>query len=438
MFEKNDLYSIIILMVEFTREHFMKKIYTCIDIGNDTIRILVSEYYHKRFRTLAVSSVRSKGIKNGVIVDENLLLERLKLSLDDITSRINIPIKKAIITIPACEAEYTLTHGNVPIVNDEKMVTQKDVLRVQNASLNDVLPNMELVNITPIDFTIYENGSEIETLKDPKNKICDRLGIRAMMVCVPKSHVVSYAKVVEAAKVEVVDLVLSPIADFEEASFEDMDTCATAFINIGRDTTTVSTFNKGIITNSSVLKIGSKVIDEDISYIYYTTKKVARKIKENFGIAHTRYANKTETYETRDVNGKLVNINQYELSKVINKRLVEILNVAKNELKVLTNKQIRYIMVLGGITDMPALNFVLEDVFGKMAKTHTINTLGIRKARFITASGALKHFVKKIKLRGKEYSMFSSEDEDGLVHSKTRIGRNDSVFGRVFNYFFDN
>lgn len=379
----------------------MKKIYTCIDIGTDTIRILVSEYYHKKFRTLAVSSVRSKGIKNGLIIDEELVLERLKLALDDISTRVNIPIKKAVITIPAFNAEYTLVHGNVPIVNEEKMVTEKDVLRVQNASLNDILPNMELVNITPIDFTIYENGSEIETIKDPKNKICDRLGIRAMMVCVPKTQVVSFAKVVEMAGIEVVDLILSPIADFEEVCDEDMKEEVTALINIGKSTTTVSTFNKGIITNSSVLKIGSRIIDDDISYIYYTTKKVARKAKENFGIAHPKYANKSETYEVRDVNDKLVSINQYEFSKVINKRLVEILNVAKNELKVLTNKQIRYIMVLGGITDMPGVNFVLEEIFGKISKTYTMNTLGIRKARFVTISGAIKHFVKKIKLREK-------------------------------------
>ena len=416
----------------------MKKIYTCIDIGTDTIRILVSEYYGKKFRTLAVSSVRSKGIKRGVIVDESLVLERLKLALDDISSRINIPIKKAVITIPAYNAECTLVHGNVPIVNEEKMVTEKDILRVQNSVVNDILPNMELVSVTPIDFTIYENGSEIETLKDPKNKICDRLGIRAMMVCVPKTSVVSFAKVVEKSGVEVVDLVLSPIADFEEVKTEELESGMTAIINIGKTITTVSMFNKGIITNTSVLKIGSKIIDDDISYIYYTTKKAARKAKENFGIAHPRYANKNETYEVRDVNGKLVRINQYELSKVINKRLVEILNVAKNELKVLTNKQIRYIMVLGGITDMPGLNFVLEDVFGNNAKTYTINTLGIRKARFITISGAIKHFVKKIKLRGKEYTMFSSDDIDQMIHSKARIGRNDSIFGRFFSYFFDN
>ncbi len=416
----------------------MKKIYTSIDIGSDTVRILVSEYFEGKQRTLAVSSVRSKGVKSGVITDENALLERIKLAIEDINSRININIKKAVLTIPPLDAEYSLVHGNVPIVNDEKMVTKKDVIRVQNASLNDVLPNMELVSITPIDFTIYENGSEIETLKDPTNKICDRLGIRAMLALVPKSHVISYVKVIEAAGIEVVDLALSTVCDYEEVKTDEMDEKCGALINIGKDMTVVSIFNKGVATNSSILKIGSRVIDEDISYIYYTNKKTARKIKENFGIANPRYASKSETYETRDVNSKLVSINQYELSQVINKRLSQILNVSKNELKVLTNKQISYIMVLGGIIDMPGINFVLEDIFGKVGKTYSINSLGIRKARFITVSGAIKHFVKKIKLRGKEYSMFSSDDVDNLVHSKTRIGRSDSVFGRIFNYFFDN
>lgn len=416
----------------------MKKIYTSIDIGSDTIRVLVSECFQGEFRTLAVSSVRSKGIKNGTVIDQDLALERLKLALDDIEARINIKVRKAVLIIPPMDAEFNLVHGNIPIINDEKMVTEKDILRVQNKVVNEILPNMELVNITPIDFTIYENGSGIETIKDPKNKICDRLGIRAMLVTVPKSTVVSFVKVIEAAQVEVVDLVLAPIADFEEIKQDYMEESVVGVINVGKDTSTISVFNKGIITNCSVLKIGSKVIDEDISYIYYTTKKLARKVKENFGIAHPRYANKSETYETRDINAKLIKINQYELSEVINKRLVEILNVSKNELKVLTNKQIRYIMVLGGITDIPGMSFVLEDVFGNNAKVHTMNTLGIRKARFITVFGAIKHFVKKIKLRGKEYSMFSSDDVDSLIHSKARIGRRDSVFGRLFSYFFDN
>lgn len=416
----------------------MRKIYACIDIASDTIRILVGEYFAGRLNTLAVSSVKSKGVKNGVIVDSDLVLERLEVAIKDINSRINMPIKKALVIIPSINAEYGIVHGNVPIINDEKMVSKKDILRVQNSVVNDVAPNMELVEISPIDFTIYENGSEIETLYDPTNKICDRLGIRAMVVTVPKTNVIEYVKVVEKAGIEVVDLVLDSVADFEEVSSDELKEGASAIINLGADTTKVSVFNKGIITNSSVINNGTKIIDNDISYVYYLGKKRAKKAKEIFGIAHPKYANKTETYETKDANDKLVKINQFELSTMINKRLTELLNVSKNELKVLTNKQIRYIMVLGGIIDMPGINFVVDDVLGSNAKIYTINTLGIRKARFITVSGAIKHFVKKMKFMNKEYSMFGSDDVDSLVNSKTRIGRSDSVFGRFFSYFFDN
>ena len=416
----------------------MKKIYTSIDIGSDTIRILVGEYFQNELRVLAVSSVKSKGIRNGLIYDADLALERLKIAINDINERINIPIRKAIITIPSIDVEYNLVRANTPVASEDKIVTNREIITVQNKVIKDVMPNMELVNLLPIDFTIYENGSEIETLDDPTNKICDRVGIRAMMVTVPKSVIVSYVKLVESAGIEVVDLTLNSVSDFEEISNEDLKQGHVGLINIGKDITTVSVYNKGIITNSSIIKSGAKVIDDDISYIYYVGRKAARKLKENFGIAHPRYANKNETFEIKDNNQKYVSINQYELSELINKRLVEILNNAKNELKLLTNKQIRYIMILGGITDIPGIDFVIEDVFGKNAGTYSLNTLGIRKARFITVSGSIKHFVKKLKLRGKKYTMFSSDDTDTLVHNKNRIGRSDSVVGKVISYLFDN
>ena len=416
----------------------MKNVYTSIDIGSDTIRILVSEYYEKKFYTLAVSSVKSKGIKNGIIIDEQLLSERIKLSLDDIYQRIDIEINKVVLVIPPIDAEFNLIHGNVPIVNMEKMVTIKDVNRVENTVINDIAPNMELVNVTPIDYTIYENGSEIECLKNPINKICDRLAMRAMVTTVSKSNVISYVKILENLGIEVVDIVLSPICDYEEIRNEDYDSNVSCLINIGKNMTNVSIFNKGIITNSINLNIGSKVIDDDIAYVYNLSYKNAKKIKENFSFAHSNYANKNETYEIKDKNDKYISINQYEVSKIVNKRLIEILNVIKNELKVLTNKEISYIMVLGGIGDIPTFNYVIEDVFGEKANSYNINTLGIRKSRFITSSGAIKFFVKKLEKKGKEYSMFSKDEIDNMIHSKTRIGKNDSLFGRFLNYFFDN
>ena len=41
----------------------MRKIYTSVDLGSDSIKIMVGEIYDKKLNVLAVSCVKSSGIK---------------------------------------------------------------------------------------------------------------------------------------------------------------------------------------------------------------------------------------------------------------------------------------------------------------------------------------------------------------------------------------
>lgn len=56
----------------------MKKIYTSIDIGSDTVKILVGEVIHDKVYVLASNSIKSKGIRKGLIVDSNLVVNTIK------------------------------------------------------------------------------------------------------------------------------------------------------------------------------------------------------------------------------------------------------------------------------------------------------------------------------------------------------------------------
>ena len=46
----------------------MRHIYTSVDIGSDTIKIVVCELFNKKLNLLAASSIKSKGIKKGLIL----------------------------------------------------------------------------------------------------------------------------------------------------------------------------------------------------------------------------------------------------------------------------------------------------------------------------------------------------------------------------------
>ena len=56
----------------------MKHIFSSIDIGSDTVKIVVCELYNNKLHLLAASSVSSKGIKRGMIVNADEASKSIK------------------------------------------------------------------------------------------------------------------------------------------------------------------------------------------------------------------------------------------------------------------------------------------------------------------------------------------------------------------------
>ena len=56
----------------------MKKIYTAIDIGSDTIKFVTAEKIKDKVNVLAAHTEKSKGIRKGLIVDPNLAITSIK------------------------------------------------------------------------------------------------------------------------------------------------------------------------------------------------------------------------------------------------------------------------------------------------------------------------------------------------------------------------
>ena len=55
----------------------MKKIYTSIDIGSDTIKFVVGEYFKEKVNILYAHEEKAKGIRKGLIVDPNLAINSI-------------------------------------------------------------------------------------------------------------------------------------------------------------------------------------------------------------------------------------------------------------------------------------------------------------------------------------------------------------------------
>ena len=127
-----------------------------------------------------------------------------------------------------------------------------------------------------------------------------------------------------------------------------------------------------------------------------------------------------------------------ELSDIVMSRCHEMLNMEKNEINYLTKKEISYIIITGGLTELKDFSIEIESVFGRLANVGKMQIVGARDNKFAVCIGMIKYFDSKLKLRDKEYSIITSDDEEILSGIGDKKASGESILGKVFGIFFDN
>lgn len=404
----------------------MRHIYTSVDIGTDTTKVVVTELYKGKLNLLAASSIRSKGIKKGLITDVNEASTSLKKAISEVEEMLGFNIKKVLVNIPSYFAEFSKVEGELKIDSSDSIINGYHVSKVIEMSLKNNSFDKEIVSIIPIDFSVDDQVG----IKDPKGLMGDILKVRAVVSLVPKKNIYSVVSLIDNIGLEVVDISLNGIGDINAFKNKDTDSKLGAIINIGYETTNVSIYNKGIIIKNSIIGMGGKNIDNDLSYIYKIDGESARKVKEKFALAYKNNANKVEFYNIDDS----VRINQFEVSDIVMSRIEEILSLARKEINFLANRRMDYVIITGGISNMDGFLSVASEIFGKDVIIGNVNIIGIRNNKYSSAIGNVVYYINKLKLLGDNSTMV---DDEEFYSKKNLINVSEgTMLGKVFGYFF--
>jgi len=410
----------------------MKKIFTSVDIGSDTVKILVSEKINNNINVLANNTIKSKGIRKGLVIDSNLAINTIKDGMKTINEDLGFEIKKVIVNVPDYNAKFMYVTGNIEI---NGIVTTENINRVIKTSVyNKIDEDYELVTVIPINFIVDENEISVS----PIGMECKNLGIKGIMITVPKKNIYSVISVIEGAGLEVVEITVSGLADYHEVKNKKFDTKVGAIINLGHETTNVSIVSEGILVNTETIQLGGINVEKDIAYVFGTNVIDARKIKEKFSSCHKRFTNLNDIYELKNDMGEIVKLNQLEVTEVVMSRMIEILEYAKKQVNILTKKEIQYIVITGGLTEIKSFKNLVYEILGKDVIIYLMDEIGIRDNKYITAMGMIKYFVEKMTIRGKDYSMISPEDEELLLTPDDKRRKEKVVVTKIFKGFIRN
>lgn len=413
----------------------MREIIASIDVGSKLIKLVVAEIYDDNFNILCAIEEASRGVKNGMIVEQNELEYALKRLIKQAEEKINVVITKAIVNVSESEAIFKIGEASLKINEEDSEINGEHIQKVLQTSVKgNIDDEFDLVTVIPIMFKVDDRKTRM-----PKCAKGDSLSVKSVIVEVPRKDICLVAKSLEKCGIEVVDIMIPSIGSFYAHKEEYMDNKTGVVVDIGYDTINVAVINKGIIINNLVMDAGIKNVDSDISFVYKLNNEDAINIRKHLGLANKKNASAKEKEEVVNLLGEKIEIDQYELSTLIMSRLHEMLNIVKNEINYLTKKEISYIIITGGLSEQRDFDIEIESVFGNNSFIGKNNYIGARNNKYACAIGMIKYFDSKLKLRDKDFSAFSEEDVDLLISNGNKKAMSgESILGKVFGIFFDN
>ena len=221
------------------------------------------------------------------------------------------------------------SHGVVAVKDRE--VREGDVKRVIDAAKAVAIPmDREVIHVIPQEFIIDDQ----EGIREPLGMSGVRLEAKIHIVTAAVTSAQNIVKCCNKAGLNVIDIVLEPLASAAAVLPDDERELGVCLIDIGGGTTDIAVFGDGAIKNTSVLGLGGYHLSNDIAVGLRTPFEEAERIKKKFGVASARFlSSRRHHHACPSVGGrKPREISRKILCEIIEPRVEEILSLARQEL----------------------------------------------------------------------------------------------------------
>ena len=346
-----------------------KNISVGLDIGTTKIVAMVgSRNEFKKLEILGIGKSQSLGVHRGVVNNITQTIESIKYAIEEAKVESGEENIKEVVVGIAGQHIRSLQHSDyITRENPDKVIDNNDIDELINQVYKLVmLPGEEIIHVLPQDFKV-DGQSEI---KEPIGMYGSRLEANFHIVVGQVSSIRNIGRCIKSSGLEMADITLEPLASADAVLSDEEKEAGIALIDIGGGTTDVAIFKDGIIRHTAVIPFGGNVITEDIKEGCSIMGNQAEQLKVKFGSAWPGENKETEIVAIPGLLGRdPKEISLKTLSKIINARVVEIIEQVYLEIKNYGNDEVKKkliggIVLTGGGSQLKHLKQLVEYVTG--------------------------------------------------------------------------
>lgn len=350
-----------------------------IELGSSKVATLIAQVqvdpitFASTVNIVGVSSVESKGIKKGQIVDIEEAVETTISSVEAAERMAGYNLDSAFIAIGGAHVSSQNSHGVVAVSDPDREISEDDVDRVIEAASAISLPSSrELIHVIPREFVVDgESG-----VRDPVGMSGVRLEVETHLITASNAAVKNLKKAIDEVGVDVEGLVFSGIASSEAVLTKTEKELGCAVVDIGGGTTSIAAFIDGALAYSDEIPIGSRNVTNDLAIGLRLSLEAAEKVK----IALSKQKGGKMSQKTKEPDQiDLSKLGIEEAKKVSRKTLVEgIIRPRLNEIFTMVRLQLEREDILTRIPSGVVITGGGADTVGAYESARRMLTLPVR------------------------------------------------------------
>ncbi len=288
-----------------------REIITGIDLGTDSVKIVVSELASDgSMKVLGTGSYSSAGMKNGYIIDVKSVSDSVAKALDNVVKTARVRPERAYLSIGGISLSGIIGRGSSYIKNSEAVISQYDI----DSALSDAsrrsekgLINKKVIHEIPICSFV---DNEL-VLGDPVGMKGSKLEYKVMLVNALEKHIDDFINAVEEAGVEVVDVTAGPLASsFASLNLpQRMQGCI--LLDIGDESTDIVIYENNTPIALKILPVGSKDITNALAVGLQVAPEEAKNIKEGQPVKDKKHQKSAENIIRKSVRQILSSVKEF-------------------------------------------------------------------------------------------------------------------------------
>jgi cell division protein FtsA len=303
-----------------------------LDIGTTKIAAIVGRRNeHGKIEILGYGNTESIGVKRGVVSNIENTVHSIRTAIELAERSSGVSIKYVNVGIAGQHIKSLQHKGSIIRRDFENEIRQQDIDTLHQNMFNlNMNPGEEIIDVIPQEYIV--DGEE--GIKQPIGMLGNTLEANFHIIIGQTAAAKNIYKCVRKADLEVVDLILEPIASADSVLSEEEKEAGVVLVDIGGGTTDIAIFQDGIIRHTSVIPFGGEILTEDIKEGCSIIRKHAEELKIKFGSALASENREDEVVAIPGLRGRQPKeITLKNLASIIQARMEEIIEHVYYEIK---------------------------------------------------------------------------------------------------------